>query len=231
MTISWSVYFILIVKEVVVDDFEHVLDKLGKKYGSDKSSSGHDYLKTYDRLFVPWRHKEITLLEIGVFNGASITCWEEYFSKAKIVGVDIDPKTKSFERGRVKIENIDQSNVEDLARIALEYGPFDIIIDDGSHYWNHQITSLIYLFPFLKSGGFYVIEDLQTNFGRLAAEYRGVANESCMAYLKKWADLLVGHEESGIEFIDDPFLRTYGREIYYISFFRHMAVINKKNRG
>ncbi len=43
--------------------------------------------------------------------------------------------------------------------------------------WEHQITTLRALFPFLRSGGYYVVEDLQTNYGALQAKYRGIASE------------------------------------------------------
>jgi hypothetical protein len=43
-------------------------------------------------------------------------------------------------------------------------GDFDIIIDDGSHINSHQIETFKILFPKLKSGGYYFIEDVQTSY-------------------------------------------------------------------
>ncbi len=62
------------------------LDALGLKHRTDKASSGHDYLTFFDSFFAPLRDQPITLLEIGVFNGASLRTWEEYFPRGKIVG-------------------------------------------------------------------------------------------------------------------------------------------------
>jgi hypothetical protein len=36
----------------------------------------------------------------------------------------------------------------------------DIIIDDGSHRPDHQLISLVTLFPYLAADGIYVIEDI-----------------------------------------------------------------------
>ncbi len=204
------------------------LDAIGLKNGTDKASSGHGYLSFYDSLFSGLRTQDITLLEIGVFRGSSIITWEEYFPKGKIIGADINPATKSLERGRIIVELIDQSNIQHLVDIAVKHGPFDIIIEDGSHLWEHQKTTLLTLFPFVKDGGFYVVEDLQTNYGSLSNEYKGVASESCAEYLKKWADLTIAEEQINLNEIEDPFLRTYGNMAYYITFYRHMVAIKKK---
>jgi hypothetical protein len=46
-----------------------------------------------------------------------------------------------------------------------EFGPFDIILDDGSHKTHHQIISFGALFrPALKDDGCYMVEDVHTNY-------------------------------------------------------------------
>jgi hypothetical protein len=52
-----------------------------------------------------------------------------------------------------------------LARVNGEFGPFDIILDDGSHKTHHQIISFGALFrDALKDGGCYMVEDVHTNY-------------------------------------------------------------------
>lgn len=41
---------------------------------------------------------------------------------------------------------------------------FDIIIDDGGHTMNQQKTSFMFLLPLVRSGGLYIIEDLETSY-------------------------------------------------------------------
>ncbi len=204
------------------------LDDIGLKYGTDKASSHHNYLDFYELFFTPLRSAQLTVLEIGVLNGASIKTWEEYFAESKIIGADINAATKQFEQGRVLIELLDQSNIEELTRVASKHGPFDIIIEDGSHMWEHQITSLKTLFPFLKNDGIYIVEDLQTNYGSMAAKFKGVASSTCVDYLKDWLDLRVAGDQIPLGSVEDAFLRTYGRAVQFIAFYRQACLIKKR---
>jgi 23S rRNA U2552 (ribose-2'-O)-methylase RlmE/FtsJ len=210
-----------------MDSTSDKLDELGLKFATDKASSGHNYLDLYERYFSAIRDKNVKILEIGVLNGSSLAVWEAYFPNAKIIGADINPATKIFERSRVQIEILDQSNIEQLVQLGLKHGPFDVIIEDGSHFWDHQITSLKTLFPFVKNGGTYVIEDLQTNYGTLAASYRGVSTISCVEYLKKLVDLRVADGQIDISEQEDAFIRTYARSMRTITFYRQACVIEK----
>jgi 23S rRNA U2552 (ribose-2'-O)-methylase RlmE/FtsJ len=210
-----------------MDNMPEKLDELGLKFATDKASSGHNYLDLYERYFSAIRDKNVKILEIGVLNGSSLAVWEAYFPNAKIIGADINPATKTFERARVQIEILDQSNIEQLVQLGLKHGPFDVIIEDGSHFWDHQIISLKTLFPFVKSGGTYVVEDLQTNYGTLAASYRGVSTISCVEYLKKLVDLRVADNQIDISEQEDAFIRTYARSMRTITFYRQACVIEK----
>ena len=204
------------------------LDSLGLKHQTDKSSTHHDYLHFYQRFLEPLRALPLNLLEIGVYNGGSANMWAEYFPNARIVGLDIDPSTTRFATDRIAIEIADQSNVDDLVRIAAGYGPFDVILDDGSHMWDHQITSLRWLFPFLKRGGFYIIEDIDTSYGTAVPEFRGVAPEPAAEYLKRIADYLVGDAKLDISREPDAFIRSYARDIEFIAFARRTSITRRR---
>jgi hypothetical protein len=203
------------------------LDSLGLHFGTDKSSADHGYLPFYERYFAPLRGRHITLLEIGVLGGSSLAVWEAYFPQARIIGADIDPDAARFARPRVAVEIVDQSNLEHLVQLGMKHGPFDVVIDDGSHQWEHQITSLRTLFPFVRNGGLYIVEDLQTNYGALEDGFRGVSSISCMEYLKRLVDYRVADTGVDISLEEDPFLRTYGRAMHSITFFKHACLIEK----
>jgi len=204
------------------------LDELGLRFGTDKASQFHNYLNFYESFMAPLRERPITLLEIGVFHGASLATWAEYFPHAKIVGVDIQPSAKQYASERVQIELADQSNLQHLAELCAKHGPFDIVIEDGSHMWEHQTTTLRALFPFVRNGGTYVVEDLQTNYGAMQDKYRGVASETCVAFLKRWMDVFVADDLMDLEGVEDAFLRTYGRAIDSMTFHRRACVIRKR---
>jgi hypothetical protein len=203
------------------------LDEIGLETGTDKASTHHGYLEFYERFFEKLRHKPIKILEIGVLQGASVKMWEKYFPSGTVIGVDINPDVIRFETKRIKIEIVDQSNLQNLIDLGMKYGPFDIIVEDGSHLWEHQITSLRTMFPFVKDNGFYIVEDLQTNFGDMAESYRGVSTISCVEYLKKLVDLRVSTAVTDISKEEDPFLRTYGRSVGFMAFYKHACLIEK----
>jgi hypothetical protein len=138
-----------------------LLEYIARKHGSDKL--GHGYLKHYKRHFKSLRHTTRKLLEVGVGAGASLRTWKDYFPKAEIFGLDIADR-RSHEEDRIKIFQGDQNDPAVLAEIAARWGPFDIIIDDGSHVSEHIITTYFSLFPRLKANGLYVIEDLYLSY-------------------------------------------------------------------
>jgi demethylmacrocin O-methyltransferase len=140
---------------------KHLTD-IGIKYGTDKAT-GHGYTEFYHDYLAKFENP--TLLEIGIYDGASLKMWEEFYNyKCNIVGVDIIDKTE-FSNQNTKIIVADQSYPDDLAaKCKNVYSEYDIIIDDGSHIVGHQISALATLFPILKSGGVYILEDLHTSF-------------------------------------------------------------------
>ena len=149
-----------------------MLDELFSKYNSDKGDKAppgvppgqfHCYGAAYEKYFTPLRVNNLTLLEIGVSihgdSAPSLMAWKEFFPNAYILGMDIYDYTM-FESERVHVEVGNQGKIEDLERVSLRHGPFDIIIDDGSHYAGHQLVSFMKLFNSLKPDGIYVVEDL-----------------------------------------------------------------------
>jgi hypothetical protein len=129
----------------------------------------HLYGYTYHRLLKKYKYRPIKILEIGIggygrrLGGESLNSWQAYFPFASIIGCDIQPKSK-LATPRTKIYQLDQSNKADLERLRTMEGRFDIVIDDGSHLSAHQILTFENLFPSLKKGGIYIIEDVQTSF-------------------------------------------------------------------
>jgi hypothetical protein len=99
------------------------------------------------------------VLEVGVLTGESILMWEEFFPNAIIYGIDIDRKCTEYEGGRRRILIGDQGDISFLKQTAREAGAFDIVMDDGSHRVEHQLTTFNTIFPYLTENGVYVIED------------------------------------------------------------------------
>jgi len=145
------------------------LSRLAITYGTDKFGY-HDYPPNYYHLFKHLKDKPIRLMEIGVGGyqdadrgGESLEVWRDFFPNGRIVGIDIQKKEMNLGE-RVTILQGSQVDPDFLAEVVREHGPFDIIIDDGSHQNEHVVTSFELLFGGLAEGGIYVAEDVQTAF-------------------------------------------------------------------
>jgi demethylmacrocin O-methyltransferase len=181
----------------VADD----LDKLGRIYGTDKIDT-HFYTPHYSLHFEKFRDKPVRLLEIGVggyekpFSGAkSLRMWKHYFPSGNIYSIDIYDKS-ALQEERIRIFQGSQVDRAFLDKVCEETGELDIIIDDGSHINEHVIETFKILFPKLKDGGIYVIEDTNTSYW---PEYGGDSSNlnnplTSMNFFKKLTDCL-NHKE------------------------------------
>jgi hypothetical protein len=127
------------------------------------------YFAIYQAVFGPRRAEPLRVLEIGVLGGSSLRLWKRYFTHPEtvIVGVDIRPECIHYDAPadgiRVRIGS--QADPAFLKTVVEEFGPFDIIIDDGSHQSSHMIASFNHLYgEGLKDSGIYFVEDLHANY-------------------------------------------------------------------
>lgn len=148
---------------------KHETDKGGwhLRYGGGDSDTCHNYTPTYNHLFLYPQHIQ-RVFEIGINAGSSLRMWADFFPNAHIFAID-SCATTLFETDRIHCYACDQNNPLELLsvmeRIELETGipsvnSFDLIVDDGSHIREHQITSMKTLLPFISGRGWYIIEDL-----------------------------------------------------------------------
>lgn len=137
------------------------MEEIFLRYDTDKNARHHNYPRQYENLFRDFKDKDgLKFLEIGVFGGNSLRAWRDFFTgkDRMILGVDICEEQK-FEEDGLHIEIGNATDKEFMERIHEQYGPFDVILDDGSHINVDVIRSFELLFPLLKDGGLYVIED------------------------------------------------------------------------
>ena len=169
------------------------LSRLAILHGTDKFGY-HDYTPNYFSLLESWRMRPLRMLEIGVGGygfedrgGESLATWRDFFPQAQITAIDIQRKTMAL-GPRVKILQGSQVDAPFLAGPVAECGPFDIILDDGSHLNEHVIETFGLLFDGLAPGGIYLIEDVQTAF---MPRYGGSLALTAPNSVGHFADLLV----------------------------------------
>lgn len=144
------------------------LGALADRHGTDKGHAvglRHGYVRVYGGALARLRARPAKLLEIGLSvardgkSCPSLAMWADWLPEAEILGVDIQDFS-AFRHARCRTRIVDQSDVQALRALAREEGPFDAIIDDGAHLSDAQQLSFFVLFPALKPGGLYFIEDL-----------------------------------------------------------------------
>jgi 23S rRNA U2552 (ribose-2'-O)-methylase RlmE/FtsJ len=125
----------------------------------------HHYFEIYHRHFQRFRGKSPVVLEIGVFHGGSLQMWHEYFGPGtRIVGMDIDSRCSQFANEATTIIIGDQGDPAFLADVRRRFPHIDIIIDDGGHRMEQQITSFGELYAHLQPNGVYLCEDVHTSY-------------------------------------------------------------------
>jgi cephalosporin hydroxylase len=133
---------------------------------TDKGSY-HDYLEGYYRKEFTSPERVTAVLEIGVQNGGSLILWHEWFTNAKIVGVDVTDaclnnyREASLGREFPRIEIVIADGYDKSVVDAHKDNSYDYIIDDGPHTLESMKDAIELWMPKVKVGGKLIIEDLQ----------------------------------------------------------------------
>lgn len=123
------------------------------------------YFPVYEAHFGRYINRPMTFLEIGCGAGGSLQMWKRYLGPlARIVGVDLRPGCKKYEEAQIEIRIGSQDDPSFLAALIDEFGPLDVILDDGSHVMPHVCASFSYLYPRMSATGVYMVEDLHTAY-------------------------------------------------------------------
>jgi len=164
----------------------------------DRGSARHKYTELYNLLFQPLRQRKLKIVLVGLDGGAGtedpslwagaakpmLEMWLEYFPKAEFIALD-RAKAPPFKDKRVSYTQVSLEDPDEI-EAAVTAAP-DIVIDDATHASHHQQNALRALFPKLRSGGIYAIEDLRSTPN--AIEKQGFV---------KSAALFQGYVEHGI---------------------------------
>lgn len=199
------------------EDFEMLMKK------SDKGFH-HGYHRFYYPLLKEYEFEPVRFLEIGVDDGKSMVIWKQFFKNANhIYGIgykNYQTKYKEVVDDNMTLFMGDQSNVQFLNKMKQDTGGnFDIIVDDGSHVPSHIKVSFENLWPVLKPGGMYIIEDIETSYWNKHATIYGYSftnEESIVEYFKQRVDD-----------INNEFRNKPSTDMATITFAPNMIIIQK----
>ena len=184
----------------------------------------HDYLAAYDRHASQFRGRSVNVLEIGVCHGGSLQVWKRYLGpNATVHGIDILEICRQVEEPRIHIHHCDTGDLDSIRLALSKIGPLDLVVDDGSHIGEHQIRCFEEIFPILRDGGVYFVEDLQCSYWR---DFKGGYKRrgTFIEYAKELID-----RQHAWYISDERAVSTewYARNIRSISFYDGIAAIEK----
>jgi len=149
------------------------------RHGSDKGTK-HNYTTLYSVLFGKLRNEPLRIFELGLGTnnpdlvssmgvygrpGASMRGWRELFPHALVYGADID-RDILFTDDRIETfycDQLDAGAIRDLWSQPSLREPMDIIIDDGLHTFEGNVSFMNGSLEHLGPGGVYVVEDILSN--------------------------------------------------------------------
>jgi hypothetical protein len=155
-----------------------MLSSLFASLGSDKDRNGYSSL--YNALFLPLKDSPLSLLEVGIGTmiegvpssmkhymddsyrpGSSLRAWRDFFQNGRINGMDVQPDC-IFREERIETYLCDSTDADRVLAWTQAHPDqsFDIVIDDGWHWEEAQLATLKNLWPLVKPGGYYIIEDI-----------------------------------------------------------------------
>ena len=127
----------------------------------------HTYTRLYDKHIGYLRPNAEKILELGVFRGASLLLWRDAFPKAHIYGVDWKKRSDwvmKEKEDRITFLLGNQCDDEFMRTQVAPLGQFDVIVDDAGHRGDEMTVSFKILWDAVKSGGWYVLEDLYGHY-------------------------------------------------------------------
>ena len=158
------------------------LHEIGIKHNTDKAYL-HNFCNEYE-IFL--KNKNIiSIVEVGILNGGSLRMWADFYPDAKVVGIDNDASTLINEGNIVSCIGDQNKPKETILPRVLEVD-CDLFIDDGSHLWIHQMDTFQTVFPHMKVGSVYIMEDLHTSLW--AGSMYDTRTTNPLEYIKKFVE-------------------------------------------
>ena len=187
------------------------------KYPSLKIDS---YFQVYEEIFKNYIGKKIIFVEVGVLGGGSLFMWKDYFGKdARIIGIDLNPEAKKWEKHGFEIFIGSQSDEKFWTNFYNKVGKIDILLDDGGHYNKQQIITLNSSVPNITDGGMIVVEDCH-------ASYMSVFGNPSKFSFMNFSKYIIDKINHRYPALDSNKKKTEENKIFSVSFYESIVVFN-----
>jgi SAM-dependent methyltransferase len=200
------------------------LDSIAERHKTDKCKLlGHGYCDIYERYFGHLRDEPVTILELGIQYGLSLKMWAEFFHRSEVYGVDTMSHF-STDNPHIHVFQGDASHAlfwNGFARGVT----FDIVIEDSDHRDSTQEVVFKSLWPRVKPGGYFVIEDTFTYWDTYF-------NHQLLPLFVR--EIIAAVNLTGKQYhgkpnpIADPQFTELEREVEYVHFYKGLMIVRKK---
>jgi Methyltransferase domain len=176
------------------------------------------YFQVYEQVLGQYVGKEITFVEVGIYNGGSLFMWREYFGpRARIIGIDLNPAARQWESHGFEIFIGSQSDPDFWRDFYAKVGPVDVLLDDGGHTNRQQIITVHESLPHIKDGGVILVEDVHASY---MPAFGNPSRYSFINFAKHLVDS-VNSRASGVGKVRND----YGQRVYAVSFYESIVVL------
>tara|TARA_Y100000992_G_scaffold260255_1_gene195110 strand:+ start:98 stop:946 length:849 start_codon:yes stop_codon:yes gene_type:complete len=194
----------------------------------DKKIIAHGYAKIYEKYLKEHKQKNLNIIELGSFYGNASAAFYFYFKNSQIYSADINPDMYLYRSKRLVNFFTDTSSRASIEKNILTKNiQFDLIVEDASHMLKDQIISLFILFKSLKSGGFFIVEEI--DFPEKREDMR-VGQE--FPDLKTILNKIINKENFNSKYINENekkyFLENFDTIKFYTGNINEIAIIKKK---
>lgn len=212
----------------------HIKD-VHDNYLKKSTMKWNTYFDVYENHLSKYVNKNPTVLEIGIGKGGSLELLSKYFVNGEIHGIDLNPNVMNlnFDEKNIFCHVGDQGDVNYWNQFNEKNSmQFDVIIDDGSHINNHQVMTLLNLFPRLKENGTYIIEDTHTSYWNrkdsCGLDYGGGYKRpgTLIESTKDLIDHLHRQFDNGSDLPE--FVRKTFEDLYSVTYYNSMVVLTKR---
>jgi hypothetical protein len=160
---------------------------------------------------------------VGIFNGGSLFMWRKFFGpEARIIGIDLNPDAREWEKYGFEIYIGDQSSDAFWTELFRKIGKVDVLIDDGGHTNRQQIVTSHYAIQNINDGGLLIVEDVHTNY------FREFGNPSRYSFLN-FAHRIVDGVNSRSYSLRQTYAQ-YSSRVYSVSYFESMVAFQIDSR-
>jgi hypothetical protein len=162
------------------------------------------YYEIYEQALLEEGLVPTSILEIGVFHGESTKAFARCFPNAHIVALDLQLRNIDFSGfDNIHYLQCDQTDRVQLQSICEEHfqNGVDLVIDDASHIGHFSRLTFNCVFPYVNSGGLYIVEDWGTGYWETWVDGGRFIDSDAPSAFKKITKAIQSHNLGMVGFV------------------------------